>query len=106
MNWTLPIWMVINPTNPSLSIQGNNLSLKRTEMGYPTDKDNLAPNRVDHRSQLRTSPPLKGSQPPHTGFRLCQGEIPRPPPNVSLIVRGSQREERYLVRTRTINNII
>ncbi|GBN95247.1 hypothetical protein AVEN_38903-1 [Araneus ventricosus] len=70
MNWTLPTWVVIYhptliPAIPSLKANGNGLRFARI----------IAPHRAYLLSDLRTSPPLKRSQPPHTGLLRVKGKF-------------------------------
>ncbi|GBM57110.1 hypothetical protein AVEN_232263-1 [Araneus ventricosus] len=67
MNWTLPTWVVIYPITSPLAIIFPLGARKWTVV----DKDNLIPYRAYLRRDLRTSPPLKTSQPPQTGLRRC-----------------------------------
>ncbi|GBN49044.1 hypothetical protein AVEN_96464-1 [Araneus ventricosus] len=83
MNWTLPSLLVIFPTTPPPAIP----SLKAHGYGLWLSRLIGSPYRAYLLSDLRTSPPLKGSQPPQTGLRRRHGEIFSPPGTASLGMR-------------------
>ncbi|GBM92770.1 hypothetical protein AVEN_196235-1, partial [Araneus ventricosus] len=66
MNSTLPTWVVIYPTTPHPAITFPYGVRKWVVVG----KDNWTPYRAYLLIDIRTSPSLKRSQPPHTGQRL------------------------------------